>query len=162
MAVQKPVRGRNRRFTQGSYKPLNPKKYLGDPTNIQYLSSWELKCMKHFDTNPLVEKWNSEEMIVHYISPVDQKPHRYYPDFTLVSRDANGNINITVIEVKPYKEQFPPKEPKAKRGKARQTFVNQMKTYLVNQAKWKAAKAICDKKGWNFVVLTEREIYGKK
>jgi hypothetical protein len=31
----------------------------------------------------------------------------------------------------------------------------------VNQAKWQAAEEYCKDKGWKFVIMTEKEIYGK-
>jgi hypothetical protein len=42
-----------------------------------------------------------------------------------------------------------------------QRFLNEANTYLVNQAKWEAAENVCEKKGWKFKILTEKEIYGK-
>ena len=34
---------------QGRFKPKNPSKYMGDPTNIIYRSSWELRLMSYLD-----------------------------------------------------------------------------------------------------------------
>jgi hypothetical protein len=39
-------------------------------------------------------------------------------------------------------------------------FISEAKTFSVNMAKWDAAKQVCDKKGWEFRLLTEKEIYG--
>ncbi len=37
---------------QGYFKPKNPQKYKGDPTNIIYRSGWELKFMLYVDSHP--------------------------------------------------------------------------------------------------------------
>jgi hypothetical protein len=36
-----------------------------------------------------------------------------------------------------------------------------MKRYGVNEAKWKAASAVCKKKNWKFVILTEDQLMSK-
>ena len=65
----------------GKFKPSYPGKYKGDPTNIIYRSLWERKFMVWCDRNINVEEWGSEEIIIPYISPVDGRVHRYFPDF---------------------------------------------------------------------------------
>ena len=67
----------------------NPRKYMGDPTKIQYRSLWERKCMIKFDENPNILRWASEEMAIPYLSPVDRKRHRYYPDFLVELKYAD-------------------------------------------------------------------------
>ena len=61
---------------QGYFKPKNPHKYKGDPTNIIYRSSWELKLMKYLDERKDVVKWGSEEIIIPYRSPIDGRVHK--------------------------------------------------------------------------------------
>ena len=68
---------------KGWFKPKNPAKYNGNAENIVFRSSWELRCMKYFDDNPAVIWWSSEEMSVPYYSPVDDRMHRYFPDFII-------------------------------------------------------------------------------
>jgi len=130
---------------------------MGDPTKITYRSLWERKCMLIFDENPNVTKWASEELAIPYMSPVDRKKHKYYPDFIVEMKNKEGVVETLMIEVKPKKQTEPPKKPK------RQTkrFLNEAKTYLTNQAKWDAANAFCERKGWRFKILTEKEIFGK-
>ena len=74
------------KYYQGKYRPKNPIKYKGDPTNIVFRSSWELKAMKYFDLNENVLKWQSEELAVPYKSPIDGRWHRYFPDFLIEVR----------------------------------------------------------------------------
>ena len=133
----------------GKYKPINPKKYKGDPTRIIYRSLWERKFMNFCDTKPSVTKWASEEIFIPYRSPKDGKIHRYYPDFYM---KTGGKESI--IEIKPLKQCSPPKEPKRKTAR----YKAECLTYLVNQAKWKYAKKWCKARGLSFVVLTEKDL----
>ena len=142
---------------RGKYQPKNPSKYLGDPTKIVYRSLWERKCMRIFDENPNVIRWASEEMAIPYFSPVDKKRHRCFPDFIIEVKNKKGEIETQMLEVKPAKYTRVPKKPK----RMSQRFLNEANTYLVNQAKWEAAENVCEKKGWKFKILTEKEIYGK-
>lgn len=139
-----------RKYRQGIFKPKNPHKYLGDPTNIVYRSSWELKFLRKLDLSENVIGYASEEITIPYISPIDGKMHRYFADILVVSK----NKQCTLIEIKPYAQTLPPK----KRKKLDERAVHETMTYLVNQAKWDAAKAYCDKKGWVFKVITEKDI----
>jgi len=138
---------------KGKFQPKNPSKYLGNPTNIIYRSKWELDLMIYFDKNDDIVGWGSEELIVPYRSPADNKIHRYFPDF-IVKNKKNQTI---VIEVKPYQQTQQPKAPKQKNKE----FVNEVLTYAINQAKWKAADDYCKDRGYRFQILTEKEIYGK-
>ena len=65
---------------KGMFKPKNPQKYRGDPTNIIYRSSFELKLMVYLDQHPEVISWGSEEIIIPYKSPIDNRYHRYFVD----------------------------------------------------------------------------------
>lgn len=151
------------KYYQGKYIPKNPSKYLGDPTKITYRSSWEVKCMVKFDTHPNVTAWGSEELVIPYKSPIDGKWHRYFTDFYVEQIDKEGKKKKLLIEIKPFKQTLPPdrKTVTKKDGKIKKAYINEVKTWGVNQAKWEAAKKVCDKKGWEFVILTEREIFGK-
>ena len=104
---------------KGKYEPEYPKKYKGDPTNIIYRSLWERKFMRYCDLNESVYQWQSEEFAIPYKSPLDNRYHRYFPDFFVKYIDSTGNKRIMVIEIKPAKEvKMPPKNPK-KRTKTR-------------------------------------------
>ena len=142
----------------GKFQPNNPSKYLGDPSKITYRSLWERKCMLIFDDNPNVIRWASEEVCIPYMSPVDRKRHRYYPDFLVEIKNKKGEIETLLVEVKPYKQTQLPKKPK----RVTKTFINEAKRYSINQAKWDAAREVCEKRGWEFKIMTEREIYGRK
>ena len=131
---------------KGKYRPNNPLKYKGDYRNIIYRSLWELKFMKYCDSNQNILEWGSEEFWLPYRSPLDNKVHRYFPDFYIKVRETTGKINKMVIEVKPKKQCMEPKRPKKKtRG-----YIYEVREYARNQAKWKAAKSYCLDRGYEF------------
>ena len=139
---------------KGKYKVRAPYKYKGNPTKVVYRSSWELKFMNYCDTNINILEWGSEEMYVWYRSPVDNKPHRYFPDFYIKARESNGQIKKYIIEVKPQRQTAPPAKPKRQtKGYLREAF-----EYAKNQAKWKAANEWCLDRGFEFKVITEKEL----
>ena len=139
---------------RGKYYPSFPKKYKGDPTNIIYRSLWERKFMVYCDKNQNILEWASEEIAIPYRSPIDNRVHRYFPDFYMKVKETNGKIKNYVIEVKPAKQTIPPKKPK------RQTkgYIREAYEYAKNQAKWKMAKEYCADRQWEFKVVTEKEL----
>jgi hypothetical protein len=143
-----------RRTYKGVFKPTNPKKYRGNVDNIVFRSSWELKLMNALDNNPNVVMWASEEMHVPYISPIDDRIHRYFPDFLIGLKKADGTIHRMMVEVKPAYQTEPPKPKK----KITPSMINEMKTWQVNKAKWEAARRFCDEVGWEFKIATEHEL----
>ena len=139
---------------KGRLSPKNPKKYAGDPTGIIYRSLWELRVMKYLDEKDNVIEWKSEEIAIPYRSPVDNRIHRYFPDFIVKVRMANGDTKTMMLEVKPKKQTI---EPKAKSKKTK-AYINEVMTWGVNQAKWKSAREYCLDKGWDFKLITEDEL----
>ena len=145
------------KFYKGRFSPRNPQKYKGDPTNIIYRSGWELRVMKFFDDNEAILEWCSEEFFIPYRSPLDNKIHRYFPDFKIKIRERDGKISTRVIEIKPEAQSRPP-EVKAKPNKK---YITEVARWGINSSKWAAAKEYCENHGWSFHVLTERDIFGK-
>ena len=96
---------------RGFFKPQNASKYIGNPINIMYRSLWERKFMKFCDSSQNVLRWGSEEVIVPYINPLDNKPHRYYVDFIVEMKTAEG-IKTLLVEIKPKKQCVEPKKRK--------------------------------------------------
>jgi len=138
----------------GKFTPKNPQKYVGDYTKITYRSSWEARVMTWLDKEPNVISWASEELAIPYISPVDGKRHRYFPDFIVKVKNKDGKVSTMMIEVKPQKQSVEP----AKRSRVTKQYITEVMTYGINQAKWKAAQEYCLDKGWQFKVLTEKEL----
>jgi hypothetical protein len=140
---------------KGKFKPKNPSKYKGDPTTIIYRSRWELKLMNYLDNNPEIVSWSSEELTIPYVSPLDNRIHKYYPDFVVKKRvDGSDKTETMVIEVKPYKETTEPK----KQDKMSKSYLYEVKTWGINSSKWKSAKEFCEDRKWKFVILTEHEL----
>jgi hypothetical protein len=147
---------RDSKYHQGFFHPKNPKKYKGNSQNIVYRSSWELKFMKWCDSNENILEYGSEEFCIPYRSPVDGKVHRYFPDFIIKVKEQTGEIKTYVIEVKPKKQTVQPKVPKRKT----KSWLYEMKTYAVNQAKWKAAEEWCKDRLVEFKIITEDNLFG--
>lgn len=145
-------------YNQGIFKPRNPKKYKGDPTNIVFRSSWELKFLIWLDGAPEVVSYSSEEMIVPYVCPTDGRWHRYFPDMVFTAKQADGSLKTFMVEIKPAAQTKPPTVQK----KVTKKYINEVFTWGKNQAKWEAAKKYCDKKKWEFKILTEFDLYGQK
>ena len=138
---------------KGTFLPKNPSKYNGNSKNIIYRSNWELRVMKYFDDHPNVIWWASEELPIPYGSPVDNKTHRYFPDFIVKMRLKDGKVTTYILEVKPLAQtKMPVQKRKTKR------FIQEAATYAINQEKWRAADLFCREQGWQFKVITEKEL----
>jgi len=135
----------------GQFKPSNPQKYVGDYKNIIYRSSWEARVMNWLDKNPSIISWASEEVIIPYISPVDGRWHRYFPDFVVKVKDKNGTLKTLMLEVKPKKQTKEPEQQK----RVTKRYITEVTTWGVNQAKWKAATEYCLDRNWEFKLITE-------
>ena len=84
---------------KGKYKVRAPYKYKGNPTKVIYRSLWELKFMTYCDTNINILEWGSEEVYMWYRSPVDNRAHRYFPDFYIKVREKNGTIKNILLKL---------------------------------------------------------------
>ena len=137
---------------KGKFKPKNTTKYKGDLKEIVYRSSWELKMMKYCDTSKSIVEWGSEELVIPYLSPWDNRYHRYFPDFYVKVRTKNGSLKKYIIEVKPKNQCTPPeRNPKRRTG----VWYNKVKTWGINKAKWKSATEFCLDNNMEFKILTE-------
>lgn len=139
---------------KGKFRPSNYKKYKGDPTNIIYRSLWELRFMKWCDTNENILEWANEEFWIPYRSPLDNRVHRYFPDFYVKVKESNGSIKKYVIEIKPMRQVNEPKVQKRKTQK----YISEVKEYAKNQAKWEAAREYCKDRMMEFRIITEHEL----
>lgn len=130
------------------YNPKNPKKYAGDASKIVCRSLWERNVCKFCDETPNIIKWSSEEISIPYVSPLDKKVHNYYPDF-LIQFKNSGGLQNWMVEVKPKKQTYL-KENASKKEKA---------TWIINTAKWQAAKKYCDIHNIVFKIVTEKDLF---
>jgi hypothetical protein len=141
-------------FHKRKYKPLYPGKYEGDHTNIIMRSSWETRFASWCDKNPSVIKWCSEETIVPYRCPTDNRLHRYFIDFKIKVKTKDDQIKTYLVEVKPAAQTQPPEYP----GRQTKRYLTESFTFIKNQAKWKAATEYCKDRGYEFVIITEKEL----
>lgn len=146
---------RNPKYTQGIYKPKYPEKFIGQTAIFR--SGLELKFFRFCDNNPNVLKWGSESVVVPYISPIDNKVHRYFVDNYVVIKEGN-DIKKYLIEIKPSKQTMPP----TTKYKKREHLIYEQSQYIINQAKWASAKQFCKQKGMEFLILTEQELNTRK
>ena len=135
------------------YFPINPSKYIGR-NNIICRSLWERKFCKYLDTNRNVIRWTFESIRIPYISPLDNKPQMYIPDFLIEIKNKDGEVETILIEIKPKKQT---KKPEMKKSK--KSFLTETRTFMINEAKWISAKKYCDDNDIKFQILTEDEIF---
>ena len=141
-------------FHKGKFRPKNPEKYNGDPTNIIYRSSWELRFMNWADSKPSVLKWRSEETVIPYLSPVDNKYHRYFVDFQIQIKTKDGALKTYLREIKPEIQTKPP----VVQTRVTKKYITEVMTWGKNEAKWKAADEYAKDRGWQFLILTEKDL----
>ena len=110
--------------------------------------------MRYFDDHPDVLEWASEELVIPYVSPLDNRVHRYFPDFWIKMRDITGKICVRVIEIKPEKQTKPPVVQKKRTKK----YITEVATWGINTKKWEAARNYCMERGWSFHIMTEKEL----
>lgn len=159
------------KILKGFYRPKNKEKYKGRVDNIVFRSSLELQFMRYCDLNPAILEWSSEEIVIPYISPKDKKIHRYYVDFWIKyiseenETDKNGivilennkpkkKIKKALIEIKSADEIKPPKQP----ARITDTYKRKIATWLINMAKWQAAKNFATKYNMEFKIITEKQL----
>ena len=130
------------------WKPNHPEKYEGDPNNIIVRSSWEVRFLNWCDNNHHIISYSSEEIVIPYLSPIDNKYHRYFPDAKI--RLDTGQIYI--VEIKPFYQCHKPTSKNKKR------YLLEAQTYMINSSKWKYAEEFCKKRGWKFKIITEYEL----
>tara|TARA_Y100000004_G_scaffold122002_1_gene137152 strand:+ start:29 stop:496 length:468 start_codon:yes stop_codon:yes gene_type:complete len=144
------------------FRPKNPEKYVGNASNIICRSNWERTFCEKCDANDNIVTWASEEFSIPYVSPKDNKRHRYYPDFLIKVKEADGKFKKYVIEIKPKKQTIKPKMKTDSRKRPRMTksFAKELENYAVNLAKWNAAIEFCKDNSLEFQIITEDILYG--
>lgn len=137
------------RFAQGKFEMKFPDKYVGNKTPT-YRSSWEFMFMKFCDENPSIKRWASEAIKIPYRNPLTGKHTIYVPDFFIQYTDKKGKNRVEIIEVKPDNQTTLENVGRSNHNKAH---------YVMNQAKWEAARAWAKQKGIFFRVITEKDIF---
>ena len=60
-----------------------------------------------------------------------------------------------MVEIKPFKQVQGPNPHPKRRTKS---WMYEVRTFVTNQAKWSAAREYCEDRGWNFRIITEKEL----
>jgi len=159
-------------YKKGLYEIKNQDKYLGNPQECIYRSSWEKRFCVYLDHLDRVKKWGSElESLTIPYQDLDGKWHKYFPDFYVVftnPKDMNNELQV-IIEIKPKIEIHPkfvstdqvtgkPKLniPKSfKNLKAYENFEYQLLMYQKNRLKWDAAFKWCKDRHMEFWLIDE-------
>ena len=144
-----------KKWRQGIFVPKNQDKFIG--TKATYRSGLELKFFRFCDNSPNVLKWGSENVIIPYRSPLDNRAHKYYVDNLVIIKE-DDQIKKYLVEIKPYNQT---KKPQTKYRK-KSHLIYEQRAFITNQAKWHAARDYCKKCGYTFIIITEKELYFKK
>lgn len=110
--------------------------------------------MAFLDRDKAVVEWSSEEFFIPYRCRTDGKVHRYFPDFKIKWRKANGQTITQVVEIKPKGQTVPPSRP----PRMTKRYLNEAMTYAKNKSKWEYARKWCDDRNYEFVIMTEKEL----
>ena len=139
------------KYRQGVFTPKNKEKFIG--TSAMFRSGLELRFMRFCDNNPNVIKWSSENVIIPYISPFDNKTHRYYVDnFVMIKED--NEVKKYLIEIKPSRQTKPP----TTKYKKKKHLIYEQKQWVINSCKWKAAVEYAKRTGCEFKIITEKDL----
>jgi hypothetical protein len=139
----------SKKFAQGKFNLKNPSKYMGNRTPT-YRSGWEFAFMKMLDENPAIINWASEAIKIPYRNPFTNKQTIYVPDFFMTYQDRAGKTHVELIEVKPANQSI-----REQVGKS----IHNQAHYVLNQAKWEAARAWCRQNKITFRVVNEGDIF---
>jgi len=139
------ARGIRTKFT-----PQNPEKYNG-LFPIVAKSSWELEFMRYCDNHPDVLQWSYEPVKIPYNNPTkaNKTQSLYLPDFLVTFVQKGGQTITKLIEIKPLHE--------ADQGFARNS--NDAVAKMQNDAKWAAAQAWAMRRGIDFTIMTEADLF---
>ena len=80
---------------------------------------------------------------------------KYYPRYPKKYKDSAGKRRTMVVEVKPKSQTKMPIQNPKKRTKS---WAYSVRTYAINQAKWKAAREFCKDRNIEFKIMTEDEL----
>ncbi len=147
-------------YKQGYYNLVNPAKYIGDPNKIIFRSSWERKFAVYCDSNERIVAWSSEPLQIPYMHPIEREIKPYNVDFYVKLQIGDNMYRDFLVEVKPSRQLKQPHQPTGRVTEKRlAAYTEQMKAYLINVAKFNAAKQYAEGRGWEFIVVTESFIF---
>jgi hypothetical protein len=166
----------NSQYRQGYFKPTNLEKYKGDPSVIIYRSMWEHRFMTWCDLHTNITSWCSEPIGIPFLNPCaklvngmyQSAIHNYYVDFYITVQKDEKVSESWLIEIKPGM-QVPTTEQLLrlskmitegnKTDKKIRRYNHELKTLLVNRAKFLAAKKFAEERGCKFAVCDEHFLF---
>ncbi len=165
----------NSQYQQGYFQPTNPEKYIGDVTQIIYRSSWEKRFCQWANDHPNIVKWGSENFKIPYENPVAKMVNgqyvsainNYYVDFFITIK-KDDKLTTWLCEVKPKNQvpttaQFERLSRMINEGnkteKKIKRYNHELKTLLVNRAKFLAAMKFAEARGCKFCVCDENFLF---
>ncbi len=166
-------RPNNSKYHGGNYVPKNKEKVikLNSYGGVFYRSSWEKKIMVWLDMKEEIFQWGAECIEIPYQMThfengnIEIKKHRYYPDFFYKMRNSQGVLREVVMEVKPMKEYKMVQDLNEgklsvpeKGIKKLKSFEYDLKMAYKNKQKWETMIKWCDKKGYDFIIITEEHL----
>ena len=166
-------RPNNSKYHGGNYVPKNKEKVikLNSYGGVFYRSSWEKKIMVWLDMKEEIFQWGAECIAIPYQMThfengnIEIKKHRYYPDFFYKMRNSQGVLREVVMEVKPMKEYKMVQDLNEgklsvpeKGIKKLKSFEYDLKMAYKNKQKWETMIKWCDKKGYDFIIITEEHL----
>lgn len=158
-------RGINDTYYQGEYNPVNPEKYVSnDGKPPFYRSSYERRFFHYCDHNENVVKWGSEVFPIPYQLPGETKSRKYWPDNIVMIRDKSGVVKTYIVEIKPQDQVKEPNQiklPKRKTVKAMENYMYAYEQAVKNKMKWDAARSFCESRGYEFQIITEKELFNE-
>lgn len=156
------------KYNQGLFVPTNIDKLIkiNNEGGVYYRSGLEKKMMIYLDINPKIIKWSSEYIKIPYEKTewssvrrdFETTQHTYYPDFFYELEREDGSISRVVAEVKPHSETIEPKITENMTSKQLRNLEYALKTYNKNIQKWKYMIEWCQKKGFEFIIITEKHL----
>ena len=128
---------------------------MGNPDNIRCRSLWERRFCKYLDENKNVLRWGFELISIPYVSIVDDRLHKYIPDFIVETKNDEQTKTISIVEIKPKKQTIEPTRKNQNKSSLQEHI-----QYFTNLSKWETATKYCSQRGWVFRIITEQELFG--
>lgn len=155
-------------YKQGLFVPKYKDKLIkaNSKGGVYYRSGLEQKMMIYLDNNENIRVWSSEYIKIPYDKTEynnsthdwETTSHTYYPDFYYELVRSDGSISKVVAEVKPSSETKEPKLRPNPTAKQLKNFEYALKMWNKNLSKWKYMIEWCERKGFEFIIITEERL----
>lgn len=155
-------------YKQGLFVPKNKEKLIkaNSQGGVYYRSGLEHKMMIYLDNNENIRSWSSEYIKIpyektEYVNETqmwETTKHTYYPDFYYELVRSDGTVTKVVAEVKPSSETREPKIPQNPTAKQLKNLEYALKMWNKNLSKWKYMIEWCERKGFEFIIITEERL----